>query len=259
MCFSATSLMGRHVWLLCSSESTQSAHTSCLSSQQNRMNFSLWTLHSSSKRFLWSKKPWHKFLRARLGRGRLVDTLPHSGHSLDPLVLQWFSTQFLQPLWPQGSITGSSKTLLQTWHIKSASTKSRLVAISCKHKSNNVLTSELVLERRLSVRKMSLSCAATRRYLWRHKLGGTCKGLVYLRNENSVFVYTPCCLFKPVVFFLLQNTRDAILKNEICNQKPLLLDQKYHLLCSPEERKSYRFEMTRGYVDNDRIFILKVN
>lgn len=34
---------------------------------------------------------------------------------------------------------------------------------------------------------------------------------------------------------------------------------KYHLLCCADERKSYRFELKRGCVNNDRNFYLKMN
>jgi len=61
------------------------------------------------------------------------------------------------------------------------------------------------------------------------------------KNEISVIIYLPSHHYKPVWLPLFE--------------KQLKYSLKYLLLCSTEEEKSYRFGMTWGWVNNERILI----
>ncbi len=71
-------------------------------------------------------------------------------------------------------------------------------------------------------------------------------------QENSVINYSPSCRSKPVSFCTLIVVI-SLLSME--GQRALRFHQKYLNLCSEDERRSYAFGTTWGWVINDRIFI----
>jgi len=84
-------------------------------------------------------------------------------------------------------------------------------------------------------------------------------GLYSLLNENSVIIYSASCCFKPVwIPFFCWTQKKIFWRMSVTRQLTDPID--FLLLCSLEERNSFRFETTWGNedrVNDDRILILK--
>ena len=92
-----------------------------------------------------------------------------------------------------------------------------------------------------------------------------------LLNENSVIIYSPSSCFKPVCISFFCWTQKKIFwrmsvtsiefffstmeVNGVHQLSGYRHSSKYLLLCSEEERNSYRFKTTWGRVNDDRMFI----
>ncbi len=106
------------------------------------------------------------------------------------------------------------------------------------------------------------------------------KGIVHPKNENSVIIYSPSNSSKPVwmslfcwtqrkIFWRMRETEQfwgtidfhiilfsyTMEVNGAPKQPGYKLSSKYLPLCSAEQRHSYRFGTTWGWVNDDRIFI----
>lgn len=111
--------MGLKWWFLWNFEYGHTKHTSWLSSSQRSLSSERCRLQNVSP--LLSKTVWWS----------CNDLFPHTGHSLNPMVLLSSSTHNLQTLWVQRKITGSLQISQHTAQEKSSTEKDSDAILLC--------------------------------------------------------------------------------------------------------------------------------